>query len=137
MKRKEFLSIIGIGAAAVACTACLGGCKQEDSIIEAPTDIDFTLDLTDANTNNGLNSTGVITNGVIVVKTAGGIYRAVSSGCTHQGVTVFYRRSSNDFYCSSHGSRFNPEGGVITGPATRALTQYNTSLNANLLRVYS
>ena len=48
MHRKEFLSILGVGAAAVACSHCFGGCTNPNAgaNITAPTNVDFTLDLT-------------------------------------------------------------------------------------------
>ncbi len=136
MKRKEFLSMMGIGAAAVACTACFGGCAKEDNGVEPPANVDFTLDINDP-ANSGLTDTGVNTNGIVVVKTSGGAYTAVSAACTHQGTTVYYRPSSNDFYCPSHGSSFATDGTVTQSPATSSLKHYNTTLTGNLLRVYS
>ena len=136
MKRKEFLSMLGIGAAAVACTACFSGCAKQDNGVSPPANVDFTIDITDP-TKSDLNGTGYNNDGVIVVKTTGGAYAAVSAACTHQGTTVYYRRSSNDFYCNSHGSSFAIDGNVTHSPATSSLKHYNTTLTGNLLRVYS
>jgi len=47
-----------------------------------------------------------------------GIY-AVSSVCTHLGCTV--ARSPEGFGCPCHGSKFDPTGKVMGGPAPRAL----------------
>lgn len=55
---------------------------------------------------------------VFVFRDAEGIY-AVSATCTHLGCTV--ARSSEGFACPCHGSRFNPNGNVIGGPAPRGL----------------
>ena len=57
MNRKEFLSTLGLGAAAVACSYCLNACKPLDSPITAPTNVDFTLDLT-ASANASLKTNG-------------------------------------------------------------------------------
>ena len=55
---------------------------------------------------------------------------AVSSACTHEGTTIDYRAGSNDFLCSNHQSEFTATGAVQKGPATKALTKYNTSYDA-------
>lgn len=49
---------------------------------------------------------------------AEGLY-AISSVCTHLGCVVL--KNENDYFCPCHGSRFNPEGKVISGPAPRPL----------------
>jgi cytochrome b6-f complex iron-sulfur subunit len=57
MDRKEFLSAIGLGAAAIACSYCLGACNVNDPGITGPTNVDFTLDL-NAQANTALKSAG-------------------------------------------------------------------------------
>ncbi len=137
MDRKGFLSTLGLGAAAVTCQYCLGGCKNPDAIT-GPTNVNFTLDLTQP-ANTALNQNGgyVYNGGVIVARTVNGAYVAVSQACTHQGNTVVYDKTYNQFFCPAHGSRFGTDGSVINGPASSPLTRYNTQLNGNLLKVYS
>jgi cytochrome b6-f complex iron-sulfur subunit len=137
MDRKEFLSVFGLGAAAIACSYCLGGCSANDAGITGPTNVDFTLDLT-APANSALKSAGgyLYNSGVIVANT-GTSYIAVSSACTHQGNTVVYDSASSGFYCSAHGSRFSQSGAVTNGPAGSPLTSYKTTLTGSQLRVYS
>jgi cytochrome b6-f complex iron-sulfur subunit len=138
MERKEFLSILGFGAAAVACSYCLGGCNPNPGGgITAPTNVDFTLDLTNP-AYSGLKAIGnyVYNAGVIVAHTQSG-YVAVSYACTHAGATVVFDVSTNSFFCPAHGSRFSISGAVITGPAGSALGSYKTTLTGNSLRVFS
>jgi cytochrome b6-f complex iron-sulfur subunit len=138
MERKEFLSIIGFGAAAVACGYCLGGCNPNPGgSITAPTNVDFTLDLTNP-AYSGLKTIGnyVYNAGVIVAHSQSG-YVAVSLACTHQGATVVFDASTNSFFCPAHGSRFSLNGGVTVGPAGSPLGTYKTTLTGNSLRVYS
>jgi cytochrome b6-f complex iron-sulfur subunit len=133
MNRKEFLSIVGIGATGVFVTSCLSACNKENN-----TNIDFTLDLS-SSANSALAANGgyVISQGVIVAKTSAGEYIAVSAACTHQGTNVQFQSSNNRFNCPSHGASFNTNGTVQNGPANSPLTKYNTSLSGNMLRVYS
>ena len=138
MKRKEFLSIIGLGAAAVACTACLGGCGPLDNIPSAPTNVDFTINLNDS-AYAALKSIGgyVYNGGIIIVYVSSNKYVVVSSVCTHAGSTIIYDASNSRFFCPSHGSVFALNGTVINGPASSPLATYNNSLSGNSLRVYS
>ncbi len=137
MNRKEFLSAFGLGAAALACSYCLDGCKVNDTGVTAPTNVDFTLDLS-SQANANLNSVGgyAYNSGVIVAHASSG-FVALSSACTHQGSTVYYDVASDSFLCPSHGSRFATNGSVLRGPASSPLAQYHTSLNGTSLRVYS
>jgi cytochrome b6-f complex iron-sulfur subunit len=133
MNRKEFLSLVGIGATGVFVTSCLSACKKENN-----TNIDFTLDLSSsANAELTANGGYLISQGVIVAKTSAGEFIAVSAACTHQGVNVQFQSSNNRFHCPGHGANFTITGTVQNGPANSPLTKYNTSLNGNLLRVYS
>lgn len=142
MTRKEFFERVGFGAAAILVPACIGGlaagCEKDDdegSVSPAPTNVNFTLDIsTGALATNGGYLT---TNGIVVARTTSGEFLAVSASCTHAGTNVKYRSASNDFHCPNHGANFSSSGTVTQGPATRNLTKYNTELNGNTLRVYS
>jgi cytochrome b6-f complex iron-sulfur subunit len=138
MERNEFLSILGVGAAAVACGYCFGGCNSNTGGgITAPTNVDFTLDLTNP-AYAGLKSVGnyVYNAGVIVAHAQSG-YVAVSLACPHQGATVVFDASTNSFFCPAHGSRFSLSGAVIAGPAGSPLGSYKTTLTGTSLRVFS
>jgi cytochrome b6-f complex iron-sulfur subunit len=140
MDRKEFISMVGFGSISVFAAACLGGCNKNDisSLTAAPSNVDFTLDLTQSANATLLVYGGYLySGGVIVARTIAGNYIAVSQACTHQGVTVQYIGSSQEFYCPSHGATFSNTGAVTGGPAPGALKKYNTSLNGSMLRVYS
>jgi len=54
-------------------------------------------------------------------------FHVISAICSHLGCTVQWR--GTEFDCPCHGSRFTPEGGVISGPAPRALKWFDTELS--------
>jgi cytochrome b6-f complex iron-sulfur subunit len=140
MERKEFLSLLGLGSASVLAAVCMGGCSKQSATggSTAPTNVDFTIDLSlPANANLAGDGGYIYSNGIIVARTVGGAYVAVSQACTHEGVSVQYVSSQDLFYCPSHGAKFSDSGSVVSGPASSALKQYKTFLTGTSLRVYS
>jgi cytochrome b6-f complex iron-sulfur subunit len=137
MNRKEFILKAGFGTVAIACATCLGGCEV-DSVPSAPENVDFTLDLS-APANTALTNVGgsKTQSGVLIGRVSDTGFVAVGQACTHQGTTVQFQLSNNRFHCPNHGSNFALDGGVINGPASSPLRQYNTSLDRSLLRVFS
>jgi cytochrome b6-f complex iron-sulfur subunit len=114
----------------------LGSCKKTGSS-PAAASVDFTLNLNDA-ANAALKNNGgyIYSQGVIIARTLAGAYIAVSQYCTHQGVTVVYQGSGNDFFCNAHGSSFSTAGAVTGGPASGNLKSYSTSLSGTNLRIW-
>ena len=54
-------------------------------------------------------------------------FHVISAICTHLGCTVQWR--GTEFDCPCHGSRFKPDGQVISGPAPRPLAWFDTELS--------
>ncbi|MEV0221812.1 FAD-dependent oxidoreductase [Streptomyces sp. NPDC050704] len=52
-----------------------------------------------------------------------GEVHAVSARCTHLGCLVAFNRAERAWECPCHGSRFDPDGKIVQGPATRPLEQ--------------
>lgn len=57
----------------------------------------------------------------------GNTFRCLSAVCTHLGCTV--NRAEHGYHCPCHGSTFNPDGNVESGPAPRALTWFLVTLS--------
>ncbi len=64
----------------------------------------------------------------VVIHIAQNDYRAFTSICTHEGcdVNAFTGTTIN---CPCHGSQYDADGKVVTGPAPSALTQFPVSLD--------
>ncbi len=57
----------------------------------------------------------------------GNTYRCLSAICTHLGCTV--NRTDHAYHCPCHGSVFNEQGKVESGPAPRPLTWFLITLS--------
>lgn len=137
MDRKEFLTALGLGTASVAIFNCVG-CKKSSESAPAPTNVDFTLDLS-SSANAALTANGgyIYNSGVIVARTSTGSFIAVSQTCTHETYRVNYQPTQHLFFCANHGATFSENGAVTSGPAKTALQQYHTQLSGTSLRIYS
>jgi cytochrome b6-f complex iron-sulfur subunit len=65
-------------------------------------------------------------------RSEGGFY-ALSLVCTHLGCTVTVTEDA--LSCPCHGSRFDRQGKVLTGPADRALVRMKVELRGELVEV--
>ncbi|MFM7486670.1 MAG: ubiquinol-cytochrome c reductase iron-sulfur subunit [Cytophagales bacterium] len=136
MKRSKFIRLVGAGTVACACGQ-LVSCSNK-ATDPAPANVDFTLDLTQtANSPLATDGGSVVQQGVIVVRVSAGSFVAYLRSCTHEGTPVNFQSSTKTFVCPNHGATFDINGKVTKGPATRALTSYNTSLSGSILRVFS
>jgi cytochrome b6-f complex iron-sulfur subunit len=57
----------------------------------------------------------------------GNTFRCLSAVCTHLGCTV--NRAGSGYHCPCHGSVFNGEGVVESGPAPRPLTWFLVTMS--------
>ncbi|MEP7051932.1 MAG: Rieske (2Fe-2S) protein [Pseudomonadota bacterium] len=58
-----------------------------------------------------------------------GLY-AMTNTCTHQGCPVTPAAGAT-LYCSCHGSRFDSNGAVLSGPANGSLVHYAVTIDAD------
>ena len=136
MDRRNFLKSSGAlcGMAVFGSVAFLESCQKSSVNPQGP-NVNFTLDLNQA-ANASLNNPGgsVASNGVVVANSAG-TFVAVAQSCTHQGCSVAYNKSGNDFVCPCHGGTYNINGGVISGPPPAPLKTYTVTQNGSILTI--
>jgi cytochrome b6-f complex iron-sulfur subunit len=73
-------------------------------------------------------------NAVLVIRTSDTAFTALSGTCTHQACTIT-GYASGTFVCPCHGSEFNTNGQVLSGPAFAPLPRYNTQFAGNVLTI--
>lgn len=150
--RRKFIEKAGLTAVWGVCATCgittLNSCSPEEE------------DINPTNTNNPDSDSGIIVSGSTIVidltvktnlVTSGGwllirnantlvanisgSYVALTSVCTHNGVTDNWGFSNNNFRCNQHGSVFNSSGDVLEGPANSPLAKFATSVLGNKLTI--
>lgn len=120
LSRREFVVL----TSALAC-----GCQQQGGggggAAIVPHDVD-------AGPVDGLTREGVATRfrdqGFFLVR-RGEQWVALSAICTHRNCKLD-PRPNRSFVCRCHGSEFDPDGHVLTGPAKRDLPAFATSVDA-------
>jgi Rieske Fe-S protein len=122
MNRREFLVVLS-SAAAVAASSSAGWAEDvgggEYDVIDVGSLDQFEQDkVYDDHREQGF----------FIIRRGDEVF-ALSSVCTHKGCKV---RSQDDqsFLCKCHKSRFDPEGKVLNGPATRDLPRLSVKRSA-------
>jgi Rieske Fe-S protein len=61
---------------------------------------------------------------VILLRTAGGEFRAFSATCTHLDCTVQFKKELGVIWCACHNGKYDMNGKNISGPPPRPLDEY-------------
>lgn len=137
MNRKEFLEKLGIGAAFVLTSTCLGSCTRDSA--DPIKDLDFSIDLT-ADKFLELNNFGsyVIEDQVVIARSNTGEYLAATLICSHEQLTqITYSDAQGAWLCTAHGALFSESGEGLNANGSKGLQIFNTEVIGNLLRVTS
>ncbi|KUH65515.1 (2Fe-2S)-binding protein [Mycolicibacterium novocastrense] len=123
MQRKQFLVGAGLGIATGALAAC-STYGKDPQVAEEPA----------VTTTGGVAAPaavlakvadvpvggGVVVEQTVLTQPTAGDFKEFSATCTHAGCTV-RDVAGGTINCPFHGSRFNLDGTVANGPATRSL----------------
>ena len=127
--RRDFLNEVTLGALAVAGLGSGVVTYQYFSpnvLFEPPTR--FRAGIPDRYTVNSV--TFLQDQQVYIVRTPAGFY-AVSAVCTHLGCVTQWKPEANQIACPCHGSKFQPDGKKVEGPAPRPLPHFAIALSAD------
>lgn len=123
LSRRSFVAR-SAGLAAVA--AFFAGCGESGGITDPTGQLVIKVDgFSDLAT---LDKLVLVDSQRAVKRTGPTTFAAFSRACTHEGTPV--ELSASGFVCNNHGSRFDNDGQVTLGPATRRLTVLTTSYDA-------
>ena len=70
----------------------------------------------------------------LVARTGQDTFSALTATCTHEACTITGYESQT-YVCPCHGSRFDPSGHVLNGPAVTALRSYTTRFANGVLTI--
>jgi Rieske Fe-S protein len=73
---------------------------------------------------------GVIVDKVVVTQPTAGVFKGFSAICTHAGCTV-NKVTDGTIDCPCHGSKYNLDGSVANGPATKPLAVENVTVQGD------
>ncbi|WP_414546153.1 cytochrome b6-f complex iron-sulfur subunit [Nostoc sp. CCY0012] len=59
----------------------------------------------------------------------------IVDNCTHLGCTFPWNPNDNQFQCPCHGSRYDPDGRVVRGPAPLPLKLVSVNLEGEYIRI--
>lgn len=143
MKRKDFVVRLVKGSTLLfSVPVILQSCEKnetdgiKDDDDEEEENDDLVLDLNDSKFSNLKNDGGfVVESNIIIANTGNNNFVALSSICTHNGCTIGYSSSENNFPCPCHGSIFSTSGSVLQGPADTSLEQYTATIDGDSLTI--
>jgi cytochrome b6-f complex iron-sulfur subunit len=139
MKRRDFLSWVGVGGVASFLPLAIAACTSSG---ESTTEVSSTLDtnstasgldsfeavgtVSDLEAHGQLFNENVGRGGVSVTRNPedAEVLYAVNPTCTHNRCTVSWEGAERKYICPCHGAEYSPDGTVLKGPATENLSPY-------------
>jgi cytochrome b6-f complex iron-sulfur subunit len=148
MKRRDFMTWVGLGCLATSLPVAIAACRTSDTA-DAPTgggEVAGGLradGFTSVATVAELDAAGVVTStsflggGLAVVRNPADETQllAVNPTCPHANCTAAWDGTQTEFVCPCHGSRFSPEGAVVQGPAATPLSTYEVKVEGDQVLV--
>ena len=157
MKRRNFLTWLGLGCSITWLTNAITGCaKRANNSQSSTTSGNSSSEITSESAGvvqpGGFVKIGTIedleqkerilveqaTSGSLLVirdpVDSGSVF-AVNSRCTHRGCTVDWNQDSQEILCPCHGSTFKPDGQTLKGPASKPLERFEAKIEGNAVLV--
>jgi Rieske Fe-S protein len=118
ISRKNVIVGAGVGLSAIALSACTTYGKTPATPV-APPPVGGTPEGL-AKTADVPVGSGVIVGDIVLTQPSPGVFKGFSAVCTHAGCSVA-KIANGTIDCPCHGSKFNLDGTVAKGPASRSL----------------
>jgi Rieske Fe-S protein len=137
----QLASLAAVGGVLQAC----GGSSPTSPSVNAPSlpiinssvingAITLTLDASSPLSAVGGTLVRASNNELLVSRTGQTAAVSLTAICTHEACTVTGFLDGK-YVCPCHGSQYSTEGNVLTGPATRALRQFATTVSGSTLTI--
>ena len=136
MKRRVFIEKTGKAAILAGLGLSIAACSEDDDPqpdLSEALEIDLSVSPFSELTEPGSWVLHPSQN-IILVNVAGEV-RAFTSVCTHSQCSRNWVFGSTEATCTCHGSKFNQEGEVVQGPASRSLQQFEVSQDGDTITI--
>ena len=135
MNRKEFVKAAGALVTVTIFGSGLSSCSEDEPVPELSQEliIDLSMEPFTALRDHG----GWVLHpeeNVMLVNWNGEI-RAMTSVCTHSNCSRNWVFGGPEATCTCHGSKFNWDGSVLRGPASRDLVNFNVTNDGDTVTV--
>ncbi|MCT7660944.1 QcrA and Rieske domain-containing protein [Mycobacterium deserti] len=137
MRRKQFIIGAGLGLVASVAAACTTYGRNEDSGSDSPTTEPASASGPGTPAADAIAKTadvpvgsGVIVDDIVLTQASAGDFKAFSAICTHAGCKLA-DVAGGTINCPCHGSKFNLDGTVANGPASRPLNAEAVSVQGD------
>jgi len=139
ISRRSFLG----STALIVLPALCGGCTDDGvATVELPAVTNKTIAVSLAEFPMLMNVGGSIigkasgyANPIVIARVDGNTFAALDAICTHMRCTVAYNALNLTLDCPCHGSTYEVDGRVVTGPAVRPLTPFTVSSDGATLTI--
>ena len=155
MKRRTLTKYLTLGAIASSLPVALAACQpssdtasteSSEPSTSAPVKIDTTpredgfaavATVADLDEKGFISNKSFFAGDLLVIRNPedASSLIAVNSLCTHQGCSVDWESDTGVFACPCHGSSFNADGTVATGPAQTPLGTFEAIIEDDLVLV--
>ncbi|NJR38767.1 MAG: ubiquinol-cytochrome c reductase iron-sulfur subunit [Leptolyngbyaceae cyanobacterium CSU_1_4] len=142
MKRREFVSWVGVSGVITALPATVTACGQQTSTSQAPaapialrTDgFEVTGTVAELEQKGQLLNEKMLLGKALVVRETENQFIAVDPTCNHAGCNVEWN-ADQAFVCPCHDSKFANDGKLLQGPATESLALYTVKIEGDQVLV--
>jgi len=138
MNRKEFINKLGIGAAFVLTSSCLGSCTRDTRELN---NVDLSVDLNSSEYAELQDPGGyVIVEGIVIARTLDNEFVAATRTCSHEQLSeIVFDADNNEWFCNAHAARFTMSGDGLNTNGSEGLAVYQVEydLSANELKIFS
>ncbi len=137
MKRRDFITCVGLGSLATSLPVKVAASSQETTVISSTSgDWQTVGTIADLDKNGQLlNENSPVGSVLVIGNSQSKNLVAVNPTCTHMGCTVEWLEEEKLFLCPCHASEFKSNGNVQMGPATKPLSNYQAKIEGDLVMV--
>ncbi len=135
MNRKEFVSKSGAAAliASLGVGPLLSACSNDDDAPAPEEALTIDLGASPFDVLSTEDSWVLHPTEDLLLVNIGGAISMFSSRCPHNSCSRDWTFRGRQFICGCHGSTFENNGALVSGPATRGLTRRNFTQDGNIL----